>query len=147
MHKPRRTMSKTANCKFLSIMKNNQLVSLKRSFFLLLLAGGMIQGCKKEDQPEARQIKLIVYTFIGQSQFDRIEVSVDDKVVGEITTPDTTVPGCTSTPSPNALYVPVTSGKHKWSAKQYKNGELTGEWSNREKDADGENCSYIKLDE
>ncbi len=120
-------------------------MSLKSAVLLFTLLTAVLSGCKEEEKPEPRQIKLIVYTYIDQDQFDRIEVTLDNKVVGNITTPDTKTPGCTSAPSPNALYIPVNAGTHTWSAKQYKGGEMVGEWTDRQKEADGENCSYIQL--
>lgn len=115
------------------------------STLLLLVAVALVTSCKNEDP--VPQGNLIFYTNYDQTKFDRIDVIVDDKVLGQLTLSIDTKPDCNAAGAPSVVSLMIPVGSHSVAAKRYKAGVLVGNWKASTTTVSVEDCKRIRLTE
>jgi hypothetical protein len=101
-----------------------------RNYVFILAFVIAVAGCNQGDDPApSPKGTLLTYTNIAVSQYDRIDVIVDGKVVGKLTAPFVVKPSCGAGPSASVVSIDLPVGTHKVYAIQYKNGKHVGEWT------------------
>lgn len=120
---------------------------LKPAKNMLLLLGVMtaMYSCKKSESTPSGSF--IFYTFLESSKYDAIKIYVDGKESGSITLSHIEKPDCGTPTSINVINVKLPVGKHRWYAKQIKNGAEIDEWSERDETIKDGECTFIKLTE
>lgn len=116
-----------------------------RSVTVLILLLGIItimHSCKKDKTPTG---SFMFYTFLDSDAYDAIKIFVDGKESGTITLSHIEKPDCGTPTSINVINIKLPTGKHSWSAKQFKNGQEIDEWDERDETIKEGECTFIKL--
>ncbi|WP_420148261.1 hypothetical protein [Spirosoma sp.] len=135
-------------------MNTNQIfrrIGLSVSLFsAILLVDTSCSRSKEIPEPQAVGT-LLVYTKLIGPKADRIDVIVDDKLVGPLTRNyidlDGNGPGCSTQTSGSVVSIKLSAGKHTLAAKQYLGGKEVDEWEPRTKTIYADKCLSTNLTE
>jgi hypothetical protein len=128
-------------------LKNNvPVVELCVLVFGLLL---LLISCKNNEPTPSGQEegRFIFYTQLDKTEFDAIDIYVDQKFAGKLISPNSKRPDCNQATIGDMVKVDVRNGHHKWSAKQFLGGKQIDEWYERTVEVSAGDCEFIKLTE
>lgn len=109
-------------------MKTTQIITTITLSFVLGLTG---TSCSKKQDEVTPTGRLILYTDIPTADFDRLDLYIDEVLVGNITTRSTSTPDCNSSTSTKAFFKDLEPGSYKIGVKQIK-GTVVEEWKSNQ---------------
>lgn len=118
-----------------------------RVLLSLTLASLLSASCGGDSVPQPQQdASLLIYTFLEQYEFDKIELLVDGILQGTLTERvDDSLP-CTTETSAFAVKIRLMAGKkYDFEAKRYKDGSEVGSWEKENTQLDPNTCQRLAL--
>jgi hypothetical protein len=115
----------------------------KSVLIIIIFITAALTSCKKDVEPPAPMGKLLTYTNIKSSEFDRIDIVVNGEVAGTLTAPYVIKPICGEVNSASTSSIALPPGVYKVKAIQYKNGENVGQWTEKDRTIVADNCTLV----
>ncbi len=112
-----------------------------------LLACMFFAGCGSDPAPVPQgEGSLLVYTFLEENDFDKIELFVDGILKGTLTERvDGSLP-CTTETSAFAVKIRMMAAKkYNFEAKRYLNGNEVGNWESKNAELEANTCQRLAL--
>lgn len=112
----------------------------------IVLAGMLLSGCGSDPAPAPQgEGSLLVYTFLNENDFEKIELFVDGILQGTLTERvDGSMP-CTTETSAFAVKIRLMAAKkYNFEAKRYLNGNEVGSWESSQ-ELKANTCQRVAL--
>lgn len=112
-----------------------------------LLVCMLFAGCGSDPAPVPQgEGSLLVYTFLEENDFDKIELFVDGILKGTLTERvDGTLP-CTTETSAFAVKIRLMAAKkYNFEAKRYLDGNEVGNWESKNAELEANTCQRLAL--
>lgn len=114
---------------------------------LLLFTCFVMAGCGNDPVPVPQgEGSFLIYTFLEQNDFDKIELFVDGILKGTLTERVSGTMPCTTETSAFAVKIRMlATKKYNFEARRYKNGNEVGSWTKKNAELEVNTCQRLAL--